>query len=218
MPRNNLIPETPSADAYGAEEDQGNVFTLSDPFDLFEEWFSLAKEREPNDPNAMSLATVDATGLPDVRVVLMKDFDKRGISFFTNLESAKGRQIKASGWAAINFHWKSIRRQVRFRGEIAEVPAAESDAYYAERARGSQLGAWASHQSRPLPTDDALVHAVEDLDRRYEGKAIPRPPHWGGFRLKPSSIEFWVNRPFRLHDRLLFENEGGDWSSTRLYP
>ncbi|MEO1015024.1 MAG: pyridoxamine 5'-phosphate oxidase [Pseudomonadota bacterium] len=219
MPRKDLIPPTPSAEAYAVDADQGDVFTKGDPFALFEEWFMLAKEHEPNDPNAMSLATVDGTGLPDVRVVLMKDFSTRGVSFFSNGESAKGRQLAANGWAAINFHWKSIRRQVRFRGEVAEVSAVEADDYFSQRARGAQIGAWASDQSRPLPSEGALEHAVQDLERRYEGKDVPRPPHWTGYRLRPSSIEFWVNRPYRLHDRLLFARQGdGPWETSRLYP
>ncbi|MBI1391843.1 MAG: pyridoxamine 5'-phosphate oxidase [Alphaproteobacteria bacterium] len=218
MPGKDLIPPTPTTEEYGVADDQGEVFTSDDPIDLFATWFSVAREKEMNDPNAMALATVDATGLPDVRIVLMKDFDRRGVSFFTNSDSAKGRQLNANPWAALCFHWKSIRRQVRFRGEIIEVSAAEADEYFAKRARGAQIGAWASQQSRPLPADGALEHAVRDLERRYKGQDVPRPSHWTGYRLVPTAIEFWVNRPFRLHDRLSFDRAGDGWTHKRLFP
>ena len=212
-----LIPPTPGEEHYAVDEDQGEVFTQGDPFALFREWFILARASEPNDPNAMTLATVDGTGLPDARVVLMKDIDDRGVSFFTNATSAKGRQIAASGWGAACFHWKSIRRQVRLRGEIQEVAAAEADAYFAQRARGAQIGAWASEQSSTLSSRDALTRRIADMERRFP-REVPRPPHWTGYRLAPSSIEFWVNRPYRLHDRLLFERDGEGWSTRRLFP
>lgn len=218
MADNDFIPPTPSAEHYAVGEDQGDVFTQSDPTDLFREWFILAKATEPNDANAMSLATIDGTGLPDVRVVLMKDFNERGISFFTNSTSAKGRQIAANKWGAICFHWKSIRRQVRFRGEIQQVTAAEADAYFATRARGAQIGAWASDQSMAMPDTDALSRRVAKLEEDYDGKEVPRPPQWTGYRLTPSSIEFWVNRPYRLHDRLVFKRSGADWETSWLYP
>ena len=219
MPKKDLIPPTPSDEHYEVGEDQGAVFTSNDPIELFQEWFILAKSKEMNDPNAMSLATVDATGLPDVRIVLMKDFDEKGVSFFTNSKSAKGRQIDANPWGALCFHWKSIRRQIRFRGEIQEVSDADANAYFAKRARGAQIGAWASDQSAEIPNDGALERRVADFEERYKGeKNIPRPPHWTGYRLKPREIEFWVNRPYRLHDRLVFTKDKNNWETVRLYP
>ena len=218
MGRNSIIPPSPSAEAYKVDEDQGEVFTREDPLALFAEWFELAKKKEPNDANAMALATVDADGLPNVRMVLLKDIDAAGLTFFTNIESAKGRELAANPRAALCFHWKSIRRVVRFRGNVAPVSHEEADAYYATRARGSQIGAWASTQSRPLESRFALEKAVASEAARFGLGKIPRPYHWSGYRLTPVEIEFWVNRPFRLHDRLQFKRSGEGWTTQRLYP
>ena len=192
----------------------------SDPTGLFAAWLEEARALEPNDPEAMSLATVDADGLPDVRMVLLKGADERGIVFYTNSESAKGRQLAESPRAAALFHWKSLRRQVRFRGAISPASAAESDAYFATRARQSQLGAAASLQSRPLDSRATLERAVEALDRRYAGQEAPRPPHWHGYRLTPASIEFWRDGAHRLHDRIRFfrSTATAPWARERLYP
>lgn len=195
-------------------------FTESDePLKLFGTWLEEATLREPNDPTGVALATVDADGMPDVRMVLLKDFDARGFVFFTNFESSKGRQILATRKAAMCFHWKSLRRQVRLRGAVEIVDDAEADAYFATRARGSRIGAWASKQSRPLESRFALEKAVAEYSARYLVGAIPRPPWWSGFRIVPETIEFWHDRPFRLHDRIRFRRSpAGGWSKTRLYP
>jgi pyridoxamine 5'-phosphate oxidase len=196
-------------------------FGASDaPLDLFKTWFDEAKSHEPNDPNAMALATVDADGLPNVRMVLLKDVDAAGFVFYTNLESAKGREIAATHKAALCFHWKSLRRQVRVRGLVSSVTDAEADAYFATRARGSQIGAWASQQSRPLESRFALETAVAKIAARYALGAVPRPSHWSGFRLAPLVIEFWHDRPFRLHERIVFQraSPAAAWSKERLYP
>ena len=197
-----------------------NDFTESaEPFDLFAAWLKDAESSEPNDPNAMALATVDPDGLPDVRMVLLKGFDHAGFVFYTNLESQKGREIAASMKAALCFHWKSLRRQVRVRGPVERVSDAEADTYYASRPRGSRIGAWASKQSRPLESRFALEKAVAEYTARYPLGAIPRPAHWSGFRIVPTSIEFWHDRPFRLHDRVVFSRAAdGGWGKTRLYP
>lgn len=195
-------------------------FTLRrDPFALFAQWLADATSAEINDPNGVALATVDGDGLPDVRMVLLKGFDERGFAFYTNFESAKGKQILASRKAAMCFHWKSLRRQVRIRGPVEIVDDAEADAYYATRARGSRIGAWASMQSRPLADRGVLEAAVADYSARYGENDIPRPAHWSGFRIAPKHIEFWQDGAFRLHDRVRFEREGGGaWETTRLYP
>jgi pyridoxamine 5'-phosphate oxidase len=192
----------------------------TDPFALFELWFRQAKAAEINDPEAMTLATVDADGLPDARMVLCKGADQRGLVFYTNIESAKGRELEAQPRAAALFHWKSLRRQVRFRGAVAEVSAAESDAYFASRPRGSQIGAWASQQSRPLRSRAELEAAVETYERRFGAGGVPRPDHWRGYRLNPAELEFWRDRPSRLHDRLLFKRArpDGPWEKRLLYP
>jgi pyridoxamine 5'-phosphate oxidase len=205
----------------------GADFTLADdPFALFEAWFAEATASEPNDPNAMVLSTVDADGLPNVRVVLLKGLDgpdvaDRGFVFYTNTTSAKGRELAVSGKAAVNFHWKSLLRQVRVRGLVAPVSAEEADAYYDSRPRGSRLGAWASQQSQPLADRATLEAAVAAIEARYPGDGpVPRPPHWSGYRLTPLEIEFWADRPFRLHDRAQFQRSAIDapWSRTRLFP
>ncbi len=192
----------------------------SEPFALFEEWLAEATKTEPNDPNAVALATVDEHGLPDVRMVLLKGFDSHGFVFYTNFESQKGREILGSMKAAMCFHWKSLRRQVRVRGPVEIVSDEEADAYYATRPRGSRIGAWASKQSRPLESRFALEKAVAEYTARYAIGEIPRPAHWSGFRIRPTSIEFWHDRPFRLHDRVVFSREApeGYWDKTRLYP
>jgi pyridoxamine 5'-phosphate oxidase len=173
---------------------------------------------EVNDPNAMALATADADGLPDVRMVLLKDAGPDGFVFYTNLGSAKGQQLAASGKAALLFHWKSLRRQVRVRGTVTPVSAEEADAYWATRARPAQLGAWASQQSQPLPDRLAFEKAIAAYGVKFGLGKAPRPPHWSGFRLTPSHIEFWRDRPFRLHERLVFDAAPGGWTTSRLYP
>ncbi len=220
MPRSPIIPPTPAEEAYRAEQDQGEVFTRDDPLALFENWFALACAKEPNDANAMALATAGADGQPDVRMVLLKDFNADGLTFFTHANSAKGLQLANNPRAALLFHWKSIRRQVRFRGLVSVAGAEEADAYFAERARSAQIGAWAARQSETLDDRAALIAATKVIEAKYQGRDVPRPADWIGYRLIPSAIEFWVNRPFRLHDRLLFERSApaGPWTSQLLYP
>ena len=191
----------------------------TEPIRLFGEWLDEATKSEPNDPNGVALATVDADGMPDVRMVLLKGFDEAGFVFYTNFESAKGREILSTMKAAMCFHWKSLRRQVRLRGPVEVVSDAEADAYFATRPRGSRIGAWASKQSRPLESRFALEKAVADYTLRHAVGAIPRPPYWSGFRIMPQTIEFWQNGLFRLHDRIVFSRtEAGGWDKTRLYP
>ncbi len=198
----------------------GDFTESTEPLRLFAKWLEDAGKSEPNDPNAVALATVDAEGLPDVRMVLLKGFDERGFTFYTNFESAKGREILGSMKAAMCFHWKSLRRQVRVRGPVEIVSDEEADAYYASRPRGSRIGAWASKQSRPLESRFALEKAVAEYTARYAVGDIPRPKHWSGFRIRPTHLEFWHDRPFRLHDRVVFDRDGpsGAWKKTRLYP
>lgn len=191
----------------------------AEPFRLFAEWLQDATKSEPNDPNGVALATVDEDGMPDVRMVLLKGFDEQGFVFYTNFESAKGREILSSMKAAMCFHWKSLRRQVRVRGPVELVSDAEADEYFATRPRGSRIGAWASKQSRPLESRFALEKAVAEYTAKYAIGEIPRPRHWSGFRLVPRQVEFWHDRPFRLHDRVVFTRTGdGGWGKTRLYP
>ncbi|MCJ8053159.1 pyridoxamine 5'-phosphate oxidase [Shinella curvata] len=198
----------------------GDFTEENEPYALFGSWLADAGKSEPNDANALSLATVDETGLPNVRMVLLKGFDERGFVFYTNFESRKGQEILSAGKAAMCFHWKSLRRQIRIRGEIEVVSDAEADEYYASRPRGSRIGAWASKQSRPLESRFALEKAVAEYTARYAIGEIPRPPHWSGFRLKPVSIEFWHDRPFRLHDRVEFRHadDARGWTKVRMYP
>lgn len=191
-----------------------------DPFALFGEWLELASAKEPNDPNAMALATTGADGLPDVRMVLLKGFDENGFVFYTNTQSQKGGELAENMQAAGVLHWKSLRRQVRFRGPVEVVTAEEADAYFASRPRDSRIGAWASQQSRPLESRFALEKAVAKQAARFAIGEVPRPDYWTGFRIRPVYIEFWMDRPFRLHDRHVFRRarpEGG-WTTQRLYP
>jgi pyridoxamine 5'-phosphate oxidase len=191
-----------------------------DPFALFKLWLDEARVTEINDPEAMTLGTVDADGLPDARMVLCKGADTRGIVFYTNIESAKGRELKGQPRAAALFHWKSLRRQARFRGAVSEVTAAESDAYFDSRPRGSQIGAWASAQSRPLASRAALEAAVESYERQFASADVPRPEYWRGYRLAPVEIEFWRDRPSRLHERIRFIRSTPEsaWEKRLLYP
>jgi pyridoxamine 5'-phosphate oxidase len=191
-----------------------------DPFNLFAEWLKEAEAKEINDPNAMSLATVDEEGLPNVRMVLLKGFDDRGFVFYTNFESQKGQEVQSAMKAAINFHWKSLRRQVRVRGLVEKVTSSEADEYFQSRPRDSRIGAWASQQSRPLEGPFALTAAVATYAAKFAIGEVPRPPHWSGFRILPLSIEFWHDRPFRLHDRVVFRraDPSSPWTKARLYP
>ena len=191
---------------------------VADPFRLFEDWMQAAKASEPNDPNALALATATPDGHPSVRMVLLKGFDDRGFVFYTNYESRKGGELQANPHAALLFHWKSLRRQVRVEGPVGPVTEAEADAYFASRARVSRLGAIASDQSRPLPSRAEFERRVAALDAQYPGDTIPRPVHWSGFRVTPESIEFWQDMPFRLHDRRVFTRDGNGWRKTTLYP
>ena len=216
------IPPSPSQADYLAatKANEAPLPEGGDPFALFGQWFAEAKKKEPNDANAMALATVDAAGLPDVRMVLLKDFDAAGFVFYTNTESAKGAELAANPKAALNFHWKSLRRQVRVRGLVEPVSAAEADAYFATRARDAQIGAWASDQSRPLEGPLALQKKVAEQAARFGFGAVPRPPHWSGYRIVPVVIEFWRDKAFRLHERLAFSRAapGGAWTVQKLYP
>lgn len=190
----------------------------TDPFSLFDQWFAEARETEPNDPEAMALATADAAGLPSVRMVLLKGHGRDGFVFYTNEQSSKGEQLAANPQAALLFHWKTLRRQVRIEGSVDRTSDAEADAYFATRTRDSQLGAWASDQSRPLEARAAFEARYEAMKRRFEGRDVARPPHWGGYRVVPERIEFWTSREHRLHERRLFTRRGDGWSEGLLYP
>jgi pyridoxamine 5'-phosphate oxidase len=203
----------------------GDFAAAAEPFALFAQWLEDAERHEPNDPTAMALATVDPSGLPNVRMVLLKALDppghaERGFVFYTNYESAKGRELIAAPKAALDFYWKSLRRQVRVRGTVSQVSPEEADAYFATRPRGAQLGAWASQQSRPLESRFALEKAVAGSAARFHVGKIPRPPHWSGFRVTPLEIEFWHSRLSRLHERVVFRRPtaADGWRKTRLYP
>lgn len=191
---------------------------MTDPIILFDAWFDEARASEPNDPEAMALATADAAGRPSVRMVLLKGFGDNGFTFYTNLDSRKGIELAANREAALLFHWKSMRRQVRIEGMCNLVSDAEADAYFASRGRESQLGAWASDQSRPLDSRDTFEERYAAMKARFAGGPIPRPPRWSGFRLTPRQIEFWQDRPHRLHERRLFTRDGGRWTEGLLYP
>lgn len=196
----------------------GDFTEESEPFALFATWLKDAEASEINDPNAVALATVDADGLPNVRMVLLKGFDVRGFVFYTNFKSQKGQEILGQKKAAMCFHWKSLRRQIRLRGEVEVVSDEEADEYYQSRPLGSRIGAWASKQSRPLEGRFALEKAVAEYTAKYALGNVPRPPHWSGFRIIPRSIEFWHDRKFRLHDRIEFRRDGDAWSKVRMYP
>lgn len=196
----------------------GDFTEAAEPLRLFADWLAEAGRSEPNDPNAMALATVDADGLPDVRMVLLKGYDEHGFVFYTNLESAKGEELAGQPKAAAVFHWKSLRRQVRLRGPVTRVSESEADAYFASRPRDSRVGAWASQQSRPLESRFALEKAVAVQAARFGLGDIPRPPYWSGFRIAPVAMEFWQDKPFRLHERVRFTAVAGGWNRLRLYP
>jgi pyridoxamine 5'-phosphate oxidase len=190
----------------------------ADPHQLFEEWFAEARAAEPHDAEAMTLATADVRGRPAARMVLLKGHDERGFVFYSNGESRKGDELAANPCAALLFHWKSLRRQVRIEGAVAAVSDAEADAYFATRSRDSQIGAWASDQSRPLANRALFEARYDKLAADYEGRDVPRPPHWRGYRIVPDRIEFWTDRPHRLHERRLFTLGDAGWSEGLLYP
>jgi pyridoxamine 5'-phosphate oxidase len=222
---NAAIPASPDRETYArdyaaalAANGDETIFDRAEPIGLFLEWLADAKATEPNDSNAMALSTVDASGAPDSRMVLLKDIDDRGFTFFSNAESDKGVELAARPVAALLFHWKSLRRQVRVRGRVEPVSEAEADAYFATRARESRIGAWASDQSRPLPDRETLEAAVARETARFDGQDVPRPARWTGWRVIPEAVEFWRDRPFRLHDRLRFDLKDGVWARERLYP
>jgi pyridoxamine 5'-phosphate oxidase len=219
MSRSDLIPPSPSQDDYRRRAEPEGELTADDPFALFTEWFAEARAKEA-EPHAMTLATADPEGAPDARMVLLKDFDRAGFVFYTNLDSAKGRQLAANPNAALVFYWSGLKRQVRVRGAVAPVSAGEADEYFASRARDARIGAWASAQSRPLEGRMALQAAIAKTAARFGLGDIPRPAHWSGFRLIPVAMEFWRDRPFRLHDRLRFTRDGesAPWRTQRLYP
>jgi pyridoxamine 5'-phosphate oxidase len=220
-----VIPPSPSREEYArdyaaalAANGDETIFARTEPIGLFVDWLCDARAHEVNDPNAMALSTVDADGAPDARMVLLKDVDARGFTFYSNAESTKGGQLAGRPVAALLFHWKSLRRQVRVRGTVEPVTAAEADAYFASRARESRIGAWASDQSRPLADRAALEAAVARETSRFGEGEVPRPAHWTGWRVMPTAVEFWRDRPFRLHDRLRFDRAGDGWMRTRLQP
>lgn len=222
------IPNSPSAadytkdDVYAAQvkANAAPIFDKNNPLDLFGAWLAEAKKTEPNDANAMSLASVDKDGLPDVRMVLLKGVDTRGFVFYSHAKSAKGVQLSDCPKAAINFHWKSLRRQVRIRGTVEKVTKAEVSAYFSTRARDSRIGAWASQQSKPMEDRAEFETMLGKITKKFKGVSVPLPPGWCGWRVQPLQIEFWRDKPFRLHDRLLFSRNDltQEWAKSRLYP
>ena len=191
---------------------------MSDPFALFEEWLAQARTSEINDPEAMAFASADASGRPSVRIVLLRSAGPEGFGFFTNLDSRKGVDLAANPKGALAIHWKSLRRQVRAEGRVEQVPDAVADEYFAGRSRDSRIGSWASDQSRPLESRNLFERRIEEMRSRFEGQDVPRPPRWSGFRLLPDAIEFWSDRPHRLHERRLFTRDGDQWREGLLYP
>ena len=217
-PSDTVIPATPSDKNYSEAENRDlGWLEAADPIALSKIWMAEAAETEPNDSNAMSLSTVDENGLPDVRIVLLKGLDERGFVFYTNGESAKAEQLRG-GKAALCLHWKSQKRQLRVRGSVSPVSTEESDVYFAQRARGSRIGAWASDQSRPVADRQTMIERVDEVEQRFGGRDVPRPPHWYGWRVSPDVIEFWQDGAFRLHDRIVFTPSKEGWTKTRLYP
>lgn len=215
-----MVAKTENTNQPEAATGDVRFFGATDPLVLFDAWMKEAKSSEPNDPTAMALGTVDEAGLPNVRMVLLKGVDERGFVFYTNYESAKGQELLGQKKAALCFHWKSLRRQIRIRGDIHTVSEEEADAYYNSRDRGSRIGAWASRQSRPMSDRFELEREVAKKAAKYAVGAIPRPPYWSGFRLVATSVEFWRDKPFRLHDRRLFHrvDEDHSWSVEQLFP
>lgn len=219
MTKKTIIPQTPTDSDYRKETAHGLIRDVAEPLPLFEEWLAEARASEINDSNAMALSTVDADGLPDVRMVLLKDVSQQGFAFYTHETSVKGQQLLNNPKAALLFHWKSLRRQVRIRGAVIRGDDAEADVYFASRARQSRIGAWASDQSQALESPAALKAKLTEMETRFgEDGQVPRPPHWRGFCVVPESIEFWQDQPFRLHDRVRFVRAGGDWMKGRLNP
>ncbi|MEM5517939.1 pyridoxamine 5'-phosphate oxidase [Henriciella sp. AS95] len=215
-----IIPPSPSAEDY-QRDSAGNplIPDVAEPIALFQTWMAEAREKELNDSNAMSLATVDEHGRPDIRIVLLKAVSQEGFAFYTNFDSAKGQELKANPFAALGFHWKSLRRQVRIRGDVIGVPSEEADEYFSSRARPSRISAIASDQSRPLPSRQVFEDRIKALEVDYQGRDdIPRPANWGGYRVVPVEIEFWQDQAFRMHDRLKFTKKSGVWTRERLYP
>jgi pyridoxamine 5'-phosphate oxidase len=194
------------------------MIALNEPIDLFSDWQALAAQKEPNDPDAVALATVDAQGRPSVRMVLLKAVDTKGFVFYTNIDSQKGRELAENANAALCFHWKGIRRQVRVQGRAALVSDGEADDYFASRAKDSQIGAWASIQSQPMEGRFDLEKRVARFAAKHVLGKVPRPEYWSGYRIVPNLIEFWEDRPFRLHDRTVYERDGEGWKTTKLYP
>ncbi len=213
------IPPSPSAADYAVEEDRPLIPDVDEPFGLLETWLIEARASEPNDSSAMTLATVDADGMPDARIVLLRGASPEGLKFYTNFDSTKAEQLEASGKAALCLHWKSLHRQVRLRGVITRLPGTDSDAYFARRTPQSRISAIASDQSQPLADRAIFEQRVAELSEIYgNSDDIPRPDNWGGYLLVPSEVEFWQSQAFRMHDRLHLTRKGGEWSSTRLYP
>jgi pyridoxamine 5'-phosphate oxidase len=204
----------------GGPANDGGIGVKDDPMTIFDAWMEEAKKTEPNDPTAMAIASVDAQGFPDVRMVLLKDAMRDGFVFYTNVESAKGRELLSQPHAALCFHWKTLRRQVRVRGSVTQVSDAEADAYFATRAKDSQIGAWASAQSRPMEGRFVFEKEIAKYAAKYALTKVPRPPYWSGFRVTPLQIEFWRDRPFRLHDRLVYlrDTPSAPWRTERLFP